>query len=129
LGGLGGTLVDQGQRVAGLLGEPLKAGIQCLPRPSRDIPPLPPKESMQAVGVVTCKLPNSHQPIVLHTELAINTMKTPTTGCILANDLGKYKSVACLYPYSADQAEIRFRSFDTFRVKLAATSESEIVNR
>jgi len=84
---------------------------------------------MQAVGVVTCKLPNSHQPIVLHTELAINTMKTPTTGCILANDLGKYKSVACLYPYSADQAEIRFRSFDTCRVKLAATSESEIVNR
>ena len=46
LGGLGrgGTLVDPGQRVAGLLGEPLKAGIQCLPRPSRDIPPLRPND-------------------------------------------------------------------------------------
>jgi len=56
-------------------------------------------------------------------------MKTSTTGCILAIDLGKYKSVACLYPHSADQADIRFRSFETCREKLAAICEGEIVNR
>jgi len=31
--------------------------------------------------------------------LAMNTMNITATACILAVDLGKYKSVACLYPW------------------------------
>jgi len=41
------------------------------------------------------KFAATHQPIALHTELAMTTM-TSIAGCTLAIDLGKYKSVACL---------------------------------
>ena len=41
------------------------------------------------------------------------TMKQKSTaGVILAVDLGKYKSVACLYA-SGEDAEVRFVAFDT----------------
>ena len=50
----------------------------------------------------------------------MKTMKmNSSVGCILAIDLGKYKSVACLYPAASGQAEVCFRSFDTSRDELA----------
>jgi hypothetical protein len=56
-------------------------------------------------GVVTGSyhIPNYLRP----TELAMKTTNTTAAaGCILAIDLGKFKSVACLYPTTAE-AEIR----------------------
>src|SRR4051794_8939408 len=44
---------------------------------------------------------------------------SPAAGCILAIDLGKYKSVACIYPTAGRQAEIRYESFDTSPDELA----------
>src|SRR5262252_3072666 len=61
-------------------------------------PPHPPKESMQAVGCGnvgsyhTTPLPSPHGACTMNTLL-----KTASTSTILAIDLGKYKSVACLY--------------------------------
>jgi transposase len=53
------------------------------------------------------------------TELAMKTMKKKATvGSILAIDLGKYKSVACVYP-NAEEAEIRYVTFDTTPDELA----------
>jgi hypothetical protein len=42
--------------------------------------------------------------------------KTASTGIILAVDLGKYKSVACVH--DQDSSEIRFTSFETTRAEL-----------
>ena len=58
----------------------------------------------------------------------MNTIKTSTTGCILAIDLGKYKSVACLYPYSAEQAEI-FYTMMRYGVTYQKQSEAEFVEQ
>src|SRR5436309_15429865 len=68
-----------------------------------------PKESMQAVGVVTWALPhNPGRPPP--TELA---MTTAAVGPILAIDLGKYKSVAC--GYDSASGEVAFRSVGSRR--------------
>src|SRR5262245_31215526 len=58
----------------------------------------------------------------------MNTIRTASTSTILAIDLGKYKSVACVH----DQAtgEIRFTTFDTSRAemsKLIAKEQAGIV--
>jgi transposase len=45
--------------------------------------------------------------------------RVPAAGCILAIDLGKYKSVACVYPAAGQQSEIRYETFDTSPEELA----------
>jgi hypothetical protein len=46
------------------------------------------------------------------------TNKTAAAGCILAIDLGKFKSVACLYLTTAE-AEIRYTTCSTTKEELA----------
>ena len=54
----------------------------------------------------------------------MNTMtNTASTNPILAVDLGKYKSVACVH--EPDSGEIRFRTFETTRSELRRLIEQE----
>jgi hypothetical protein len=50
------------------------------------------------------------------------TNKTAAAGCILAIDLGIFKSVACLYPTTAE-AEIRYTTWSTTKEELAELLE------
>src|SRR5947209_19403949 len=49
-------------------------------------------------------------------ELAMNAATSAAAGPILALDLGKYKSVACVH--DATSGELRFTSFETTRAEL-----------
>src|SRR5262249_17663625 len=80
-----------------------------------------PKESMQAVGVVTwkCTLPGPTHPTGACTMSATPATSNTTAaapGLILALDLGKYKSVACLYDRASARAS--FETLTTGRPEL-----------
>jgi hypothetical protein len=49
--------------------------------------------------------------------------KTTSTNCILAIDVGKYKSVACIHEQTT--GEVRFTSFDTSQAELAKLLRKE----
>jgi len=59
-----------------------------------------PRGFMHAVGMVTLKLPLSHQPIASPIAIAM-TMMTSTADCTLVADLSKRKSAAFTYSRNA----------------------------
>src|SRR5215471_8792372 len=79
--------------------------------------PVGPKESMQAVGCGnvgsyhTTPLPSPHGACMMNT-----ITKNASTNVIVAVDLGKYKSVACVHDPAT--GEYRFTTFETTRAEL-----------
>src|SRR5687768_6625210 len=86
---------------------------------------LRPKESMQAVGACwpECyQQPNPHYPTgACIMNVVVNTSAGKKT--ILAVDLGKYKSVACIH--DQDGGEIRFSTIDTGWAEMRRLIEKE----